>query len=359
MRRSWSIRTYKEGDEAAIFQLWQAVYPEEKHEWEEWLRWWRWMYQDNPAGTGKIWLAEHEGRIVGQYAIAPIVMKIGDEILTGALSLDTMTHPDYRHQGIFETLAKEVYTEAHKDGIHIVYGFPNQFSYLGFLKKLNWFDICTLEKIVKPLNWKNTARLKVKNKFLQRVLAMGAVLVFNKVLFRTQKPPIAEGLAFGEITSFDRRFDEFWAKISTQSLIMVVRNKDYLNWRYRTPDANYSIFVAEKGNEVQGYLVLQYTMQNGVKVSHIFDLLAQSEEIMHCLISRAIEHGVQNNAALILYSLIANETYHRVLKRNGFISLPFNKGAHFCAYSSSPQISKTLLEDPKNWLVQIGDSDAV
>ncbi len=359
MERKWSMRPYKDGDEEGILELWKAVYPNRGYDREKWLRWWCWMYKANPAGEGRIWLAEHDGKIVGQYAVIPVKLKIGNEIILGLQSVDTMTHPDYRRQKMFETLTKKVYDEAEREGIFIVYGFPNQFSYPGFVKKLNWFDIATMQIMFKSLNWGSAVKLKVKNKFLQRVLAIGANLVFNKVLFRTQKPSEIEGLTIKQVTSFDERFDEFWAKVCSQSQIMVVRNKDYLNWRYSNPDANYSIFVAEKAREICGYLVLEHKVQSSVKVSHIFDLIAQSEEIMHHLLSEAVENCQQNKVDLILYPLVANKTYHRVLKKNGFISLSFIKGGRFCAYSSSPTIPKEFLSNPENWLVQLGDSDAV
>jgi GNAT superfamily N-acetyltransferase len=360
MERKWSMRAYKQGDEEGVFELWKAVYPEGEYDREKWLRWWQRTYENNPAGPGRIWLAEHGDKIVGQYAIVPMRVKIGSETVLCSQSVDTMTHPDYRRQKIFETLAKEVYDEAERDGIHIVYGFPARISYPGFVKKLSWFDVAAMQLMFKPLNWRNAIKLKFKNKFLQTVLAIGAGLVLNKVFFRTQKPPSLEGLAINQVTSFDDRINDLWAKISSQYHIMIVRDKDYLNWRYSAPGANYSIFVAEKAGEICGYLVLEHKLQSGTKVSYIFDLVAQSEEIMHYLVSKAINDCQQKQVDLILYSLIANKTYRRVLKRSGFISLPFLKGIHFCAYVS-PQCTPLMepLRNSQNWLAQLGDSDKV
>jgi RimJ/RimL family protein N-acetyltransferase len=358
MERKWLIREYKEGDEEGIFELWKAVYPDDReYNREKWLRWYRWMYKERPAGEGIIWLAEHNDKIVGQYAIVPVKLKICNKIVLGSLSLDTMTHPDYRRQKMFETLAKRVFDEAAKDGIPIVYCFLNQFTYPCFINKLNWFDIGTMQVMLNPLNWENAVKLKIKKKILQRVLSVGASLIFNKVFLKPQKPPVVEGLTIKQATSFDERFDEFWNTIFNQHQIMVVRDKSYINWRYSMPNANYSIFIAEKANEICGYVALEHEIQKGTKLCFIFDLMAQSEEIMHCLVSRAVEDCRQNKVDLILYPLIANRAYHRVLKRNGFLSSPLEKPRHFCAYSNSPSISKELLRDPRNWIVQLGDVD--
>ena len=114
MGPSWTLREYKDGDEEGLFELHKAVFPSLKQSKERWMRWWHWMYRQNPTGTGRIWLAEHENRIVGQSAIIPVVMKFGSEIVTCFQALHTMTHPEYRRQGIYETLAKRTYAEAAK-----------------------------------------------------------------------------------------------------------------------------------------------------------------------------------------------------------------------------------------------------
>lgn len=316
------------------------------------------MYKENSAGNGIVWLAEDNDKIVGHYAIVPVLMNFGSYTLIGAQSLDTMTHPDYRYQGIFETLAKAVYKEAANKGINIIYGLPNQFSHHGLIK-LDWVDVRNMQMMLKPFNWRNALNLKIKNRFLQVVLATGAGLIFNEPFWRIQKTPAIEGLNITQITSFDERFDEFWTTISNQSQIMVVRNRDYLSWRYSTPDTNYSIFAAEKDHRISGYMVLLNKMRKDVKGTIICDLMFQSEEIMPCLISTAIEESRQKGADFILYYSITNKTYQRILKKNGFISLPFIMGQYLCIYSSSPSISKEFLSNPQNWLIQPGDSDAV
>lgn len=361
MAREWSIRAYADGDEERIFDLFRAVYPDRGWSLEYWRRSWCWIYKENPAAAGKIWiwLAEHEGRIVGQYAVIPVAMSIAGKNVLGAQSVDTMTHPDYRRQGIFETLARKVYEQAHTDGIHIVYGFPNQSSYPGFVEKLNWFDITTVQIMFKPLNWENALKPKIDNRFLLKLTAIGGSIL-QKVVYRTQKTPIIKDLAITQTSSFDERVNRFWDKVSQRYPIMVVRDKDYLNWRYVTvPDASYLIYVAEIAGEICGYIVLRYVQEEGVKVSTIFDILAQSEGIAQCLISKAVEHSMQAKADILYYSFWANKPFIRALRRNGFIFRPFTKGRHLCAYSSSPYISKKFLMEPQNWFFQQGDSDQI
>ncbi len=357
MEKTWKIRAYRDGDEEGILELWKSVYPEMHLERNKWLSWWNWQYNENPAGKGWIWLADDGNKIVGQYALIPVLMKVGTELVAGFQSLDTMTHPEYRHQGIFYTLARKTYEEVAKDNVHIGYGFSNDNSFPAFIKKLNWLEMPNMKVMVKAFDWRNAIKLRTKNKFLQVVLGIGADLIFNKTLSLMQRGPTQPDLSVSQVTYFDERFDELWNNICRQAPIMRVRNKDYLNWRYHAPDKNFIIFAAEKDLKIYGYLVMQNTIRQNAKTSIIFDLVAQSEEVMHCLVSRALEECQQKNMDVIIYSSLTNKTYRKILIKNGFISLPFIKGGHFIIYSDSSSISKDFLSNSKNWFISTGDSD--
>ncbi len=51
---------------------------------------------------------------------------------------DTMTHKNHGGKGLFTTLAKMTYKLSEEKGAAIVFGFPNDNSYPGFVKKLDW-----------------------------------------------------------------------------------------------------------------------------------------------------------------------------------------------------------------------------
>jgi len=357
MKREWSIRPYIDGDEERIFELYQAVYPEQEYDMERWMMNWRWMHKDNPAGVSKIWLAEHGSKIVGHSAIIPVVMKIGTEVITGFQSVDTMTHPDYRRQGIYETLAKKVYTEVEKEGVYVGYRFPNKFSRPIAIKDLGWFDVAPMRIMLKPLNWENALKPKISNKFLLKLGAMGGSIL-QELVYRTERAPIIKDLAITQVSSFDERMDEFWSIVSSQYQIIVVRDKDYLNWRYvAIPDTNYVIHIAEIAGEIYGYIVLRNMRDRETKAGIIFDVLAKSEKIAQCLISKAVEYCKQEKTDTLSCSFVGNKAYITALRRNGFIFRPLVKGRRLCAYSSSSSIRKEFLMESQNWFVQTGDSD--
>lgn len=88
------------------------------------------------------------------YGVFPLQLKINENLTLAAQSGDTMTHPDHRKRGLFIELAKLTFEECRKQGIKLIYGFPNDNSYHGFINKLNWEHIDDIERWDLKLNTK-------------------------------------------------------------------------------------------------------------------------------------------------------------------------------------------------------------
>jgi GNAT superfamily N-acetyltransferase len=72
------------------------------------------------------------------YGVFPCFLLIDGNKIYAAQSGDTMTHKDHQGKGLFVSLAKATYEFAQSRGIKVVFGFPNQNSYPGFVRKLDW-----------------------------------------------------------------------------------------------------------------------------------------------------------------------------------------------------------------------------
>jgi hypothetical protein len=234
------------------------------------------------------------------------------------------------------------------------------------IKKVGYFVVCPMTMVAKPLNWQSTFRWKINYRIIPGILAVIAKAVLGGMFFRTREAPVIDGLAINQIKSFDERFDRLQSRLTGQYHIMTDRNKDYLNWRFSAPGTDYKIFAAEQGGEVRGYLVLCDRIIRNIKTSIIFDLIADSEEVMHSLVSEAEKYCKKAGSTLIVYSYVAGRPYHFVLKRNGFITIPLvlrNKnsveGHYFCAFSNNPEVPEDFLKDARNWLFQTADTDTL
>jgi len=96
----------------------------------------------NTAYTGISYIGylafDTENKPAGYYGVFPMMAEIDGAKILCAQSGDTMTHPNHQGNGLFITLAKLTFELAAKEGVKFVFGFPNNNSYPGFVKKLNW-----------------------------------------------------------------------------------------------------------------------------------------------------------------------------------------------------------------------------
>jgi GNAT superfamily N-acetyltransferase len=112
--------------------------------------------------VGYIAYAEN-GEPAAFYGVFPCMVEFGNETYLSAQSGDTMTHPTHQGKGLFTALALKTYELCREEGIHLVFGFPNQNSYPGFVKKLGWShfdDLQAYEIRVRCLPW-----IRIKNTF--------------------------------------------------------------------------------------------------------------------------------------------------------------------------------------------------
>ncbi len=93
--------------------------------------------------VGYIALTE-AGEPAAYYGVFPMNIELNGKTVKAAQSGDTMTSPFHQGKGLFTYLAIQTYELCKKEGIEIVWGFPNENSIYGFEKKLNW-------KILNPL----------------------------------------------------------------------------------------------------------------------------------------------------------------------------------------------------------------
>ena len=145
--RKWTIRNYRPEDADAVQELSARVFHERRP-----AQHFVWKFNANPAGLSISMVAEHSGRIVGQYAMLPTWLRIGGEVVFGVQACEAMTDPDFQKRGISTALAKGCMDVAVAKGVEVGYGLPNPLSY-GALVRLNWEhtgDISRWVRVLKP-----------------------------------------------------------------------------------------------------------------------------------------------------------------------------------------------------------------
>ena len=357
--RAWVTRDYTPADASGILALRQAAFgdvdparllPEI----------WRWQFVDNPAGPGWVRLADHDGRIVGQYAAIPTRFRTrgqGEAIL--AMSCDTMTHPDYQRQGMFVTLANELYTDLERRGVPTVWGFPNAASRPGFVGKLRWFDVHEFPTWVKPLRSRYVLKRWVRWGPLATALGAVGDAAFHAV---APRPREARRATIRPITVFDGRFDELWARHRDLAPLIQVRDAAFLTWRFlAAPVFRYEPFEIVVDGRLEGYLVLRVLTLFDLPFGALVDLFpcpVVDDEVTREILGFAQRHVTTRGAAFLTAMLPPRHERH--LRSFGFLRTPrsLNPRHWFLGCRAAPA-EEGFFRAVENWYITYGDSDII
>lgn len=354
------FRLYQSGDEHAIIALYETTFKQPLS-----LARWQWQYQNTPLGKPAIMLAFAEtGQLAGHYAVNPLTMQLNHQTVEGALSLDTMVHPDFQGRRLFTSLAEALYQHLEATGNALTYGFPNQNSHHGFVKYLNWHDLTdTLPLYLYPLRFSPLLQKALPIPALANIAAPLAQAAYQ-IIRPTRAPDFYH---IERITTFDERFDTLWQSARRLAPTLLQRDSAYLNWRYpQHPDYSYTLLAAtfpQAQNQLAGYIVLTEQPLAGFQAGFVVDLLVdpahpQAANALLCeaiRLSRAAGHDFVNSL------MLPHSPYANALNQAGFTRVPprfFPQEMHFGCRANQAETTIGLF-NLDNWHITWGDHDRV
>lgn len=352
----YTIRRYKDGDEVKINNLFNEIF-ETNRSMDEWF----WKFSQNPLrDINLIVVAEYQGDIIGQYPLLPLLFKYDHKVVKCTTAVDNFVHPLFRGgmKGVQKMMYKYHEEICRKEGMSFGFGFPNREHYIFGKRVLKYKDLGQIRVLFKRLNW----NLTVKKRFpwipnsLLKVIQFISGLGF-KLLIHSKGHNDPKGIRIYEIDSFNERFDLFWKKVKEKHNIIGVRKQKYLNWRYKKPGADYEVIIAEKGKELNGYIVIEVRRESGEVKGHIVDLLA-IDEAYFVLIKESLLRFISKKVDFVLCWMLPHTAAYASLLEFGFIEKsdfpPLN--IVYTIYDNEV-IDDAFLKDQKNWYLTMADSD--
>lgn len=331
----WTTRPAEPGDHDAIRSLFREVFGYQRNPERD-----RWLAFDSPDGPIVATIAEDAGHIVGYYALLPTTLRLGGETVLGAQSLDTMTHPDYRGQGMFTRLAIATFDLAASRGIKALYGFPNAASYPGFVRKLNWHHVCDIARWTRVLHPSKLASMPAPVGRTADRLAVSVRSRSKSAVVTNDWPDESELAAL----------IERWRSTDPASCF-VDRSVPWMKWRFaeesgrsyrwvRTASAGDRTAVAVWGVREDGHGVLSDVL--GV------DQAAVDQVVRH-VVRQAFDAGLP-----ALHSVTNRPIVARALRKGLFLP---RKALPLIVRSMTHQNFRGNIHDPGSWLVSAADID--
>ena len=316
-----------------------------------------WQYFSNPSGDAIIKIAKNDaGEIVGQYVLLPMDVKAFDKTIRATLSLNTLTRDDYQGKGIFTALSEMAFSTCQDENYGFTYGYPNQNSYPGFIKKLNFVSLHNVPLLIYPCNLRSLVRKRF-SKFLSYFVP--------NIFFRMSKTSTHADNVIEISLDKISLLDDFWNRVKPKYNMMISRDKNFLKWRYfDIPTRDYKIFAYEERGAVLGYIVLCLREVDNVKNGMIVDFLVNENSLSagKCLIDKSFSFFKQNNAELLGCLMLEHTQEYEILRQSGYIKCPkiLEPQPFPVIYRAhSEDFNTDEMKNINNWFVTMGDYDAV
>lgn len=363
----WELVPFKTGDEKQIIALMQGDLELRKSKAIFNERFWNWKYKENSAGYYPNWICLAESNvdglnkeIVGHYTLIPVYLEIDRAKVLCSQSVDTLTQKEFRGRGIFTELAKECYQRAEESGIYLLYGYPNEDSYPGFVKKLGWSDIFAVEELVYILNPEKVSSIKFKNPILKQ---LGRLFLFFRFGYFNHAAERGPKRNYHIVQNYDFSDEHVQvAQTTRQSYrFFVDRSLEYLRWRYLENPIDKEVIIRSfsKSNGLSGFYVFKmkkYPHRGNLIVGHIMELMASPDnlDVMNYMLSDMVVIGRAKSIDILHVYTHGKQHDYDLLRSFGFMK--FDK-KHFIIRLCGKGLGQKAILEQGNWYLSLGDSD--
>ncbi len=350
------LRRYQDGDEVKINKLFNEIFNKNRSM-EEWY----WKFKKNPLHDINLMVvAEHQGEIIGQYPLLPLLFKYDDMVVKCATAVDNFIHPSFR--GGIKGVQSKMYDYhkeiCRKEGMSFAFGFPTREHYIFGKRILKYSDLGQIRVLFRRLNWNLSVKVRfpwVPDSLLKIIRSISSKGF--KILIQLRYHKDLKDMRVFEVDSFDERFDAFWDRVKEKHKVIGMRNRKYLNWRYKKPGADYKFIVAEKGKELNGYIVIEVRRESGEIKGHIVDILA-IDGADSALIKEALLRFISMKVDFVLCWILHHTGAYALLREFGFIEKSEFPSINvvYTIYDNEV-IDEAFLKDQKGWYLTMADSD--
>jgi len=347
-------RLSNEEDEEAFLRFWN-----ENHERPLGDKYRAW-YQGNPAGKATVLLVREteSDSVVACAVIFPRRLCIDGVYLRAALGGDFLVHKNHRVLLPALKLMRGFVSVVDDGEFDLIYGFPNAGAE-PVMKTAGLMRLGPRARMSKVARVSAHLRKLRPYMFLDKLLSPLVDVLTRLFVFETWYR-FKGGFLCEEISGFDERFDDLWAKIGQGSRVIGERTAESLAWRYpNAGGAGYRIFAMSSSDRanVEGYIV--YCLdEHSISIKDF--VLPDGGRAIRILFAHFLRHVKKGPIRSVSVVLLGNRDLFDVLKRLGF-AVRKREGDWPVYYYCSEQVLKRIpaLADPQSWQLSEFDTESV
>lgn len=309
------VRGYAPEDEPRVMEIIERVWGTDTRNDHAFL--WKWKHEldaDRQMENNIAQVIVIDGKIEGYSGAIPVKIKIKDQIVEGVVILDTFTDPDSRGSGV--RLMKQ---QLKNVLIPFGAGNPRAKELWSRLAKKDNVIIRNAHKMVRLLDpTESLINKKIPALFAKPV---GYVWRFVDGLRNIKFSKVyKESLRLERVEEFSQAIDELLNEFSRDFKFIVIRNHDYLNWRYVSCPFQYEKWILRNGAKPVGYMVFRAGVLNNRKTMILSEMMAigQKEQYYNVMLLKLHEVASECGVSDIQTINTGCNVFERVLKKNGY-----------------------------------------
>lgn len=320
-----------------------------------------WKYFAAPVNVRTSIIVRFRGTCIGFHGIIPVPLLVdGKKILAGQVT-DLALDPAYRRIDVFMTLLSTVGRETEKAGFALTFGFAG--SEVGTMNSVfvDQQHLCRVPQLIRIVN--HSAVFVSSSAHWLSFPITWAISVYQAFLGLVYKPD--RSVQISAVTGFDDRFDRLWQKIVPEARISIVRDQEYLAWRYGyEAKREQTVLIAgdTNGQDIRGYAVLTVIPDCGFNRGLIMEFVVPAKEpraISLALAYRSCQWLISRKADKIECWMLPSDPCRGTLLKLGFLpkSSARTLQHNFCILDHQSISPTSGIEDKRNWRLSLGDSD--
>ena len=321
-----SIRNASEADEPQIVELLFKAF----QRWPQFeiptspIEHLRWKLRSDPIAPRHQWVGEIDGRIVGTILRVVRRVRVRGRDCLARDGVDAAVDPHYEGQRVYSSILEHARDCPQASDFDLgVWYSTNPRTRLRSRSKESQALANPIQVLQKPYRARAIVARR-REKYAGRVPASLAVLrikaeaAFNRLWHPPFLRPAKCAWSITTLERFDDRVGKLFDAAAETFDFLIVREKDYMNWRYCEPaGGRFTVRAAEEQGRLLGYLVFKIAEGEG----YVADLLVLPGriDVVRSLVEDALRVFREAGVELVNCWMISRHPYNRVLRKYGFI----------------------------------------
>ncbi|MEM6336250.1 MAG: GNAT family N-acetyltransferase [Bacteroidota bacterium] len=304
-------------------------------------------------GVASSFLAEKDDQLVGHYAGTTTTLRLDGHDVPAIHISDTMTHPDFRRQGVLSLLAPEAHRRWTEAGVGVAYGMPTKSwgtrgRFIGFEEG---FPMGWRRLFLAPMTWVTRKDTVFSSVFDAPVRSWRG--------WQARQRGDIEAVPCSWDGDTRTVLDRLWAQECEGVAFSVVRDAAWIHQRYiEASHVPHTLWLAGSAEQPAGYAVTLVHRWKDARVVLIADLFAgaQNTRIQDALIRAIVRAALKDQSAEVRAVSGEHTWFDAALRRHGFID---GRGAYEQQLVQLAQPLPPSWAQGERWHLTAGDFDFV